>query len=54
MRESVRPMVKLAIFGTYTLLAIGIAALRGRLREARMPAEQKPTAEQARAVRRRR
>lgn len=37
MRDSYRPMLKLALFGTYTLIAIGINEVRARLREARVP-----------------
>ena len=31
MRESVRPMLRLALFGTYTILAIGIHEVRSRI-----------------------
>ena len=41
MRESVRPIVKLAVFGTYTILAIGIAELRGTLRKVTAQAKQR-------------
>ena len=41
MREAVRPIVKLAVFGTYTLLAISIAELRGHLRKVGAQAKQR-------------
>jgi hypothetical protein len=31
MRDSLRPILKLALFGTYTLVAIGISEVRTRL-----------------------
>jgi hypothetical protein len=41
MRDLYRPMLKLAVFGTYTILAVGIYEVRRRLREARLPPEAK-------------
>jgi hypothetical protein len=41
MRNSYRPMLRLAMFGTYTLLAIGLQEVKSRLRDARIPAELK-------------
>lgn len=37
MRETYRPMIRLALFGTYTLVAVGIGELRKRLSRTRMP-----------------
>jgi hypothetical protein len=40
MRDSpYRPMLRLALFGTYTLIAIGIKEVRARLWDARIPAD---------------
>ena len=44
MREAVRPVLKLAVFGTYTLLAISIAELRGQLRKVGVQAKQRSRA----------
>lgn len=41
MRENVRPIVRFALFGTYTLIAVGLDLVRKGLREARVPAELK-------------
>jgi hypothetical protein len=45
-------MLRLALFGTLTIVAIGIDALRVRLREARTPAEKKLTRAPGRTARR--
>jgi hypothetical protein len=37
MHENVRPMLRLALFGTYTIVAIGIGELKTLLRLARDP-----------------
>jgi hypothetical protein len=42
MRETYRPMIRLALFGTYTLVAVGIGELRKRLTKRRMPLERMP------------
>ena len=42
MRETYRPMIRLALFGTYTLVAVGIGELKKRLAKTRMPAERVP------------
>jgi hypothetical protein len=44
MREAVRPVLKLAVFGAYTLLAISIAELRGQLRKVGVQAKQRSRA----------
>jgi hypothetical protein len=43
MRNSYRPMLRLALFGTYTLLAVGLHEVKSRLTaaHARIPAELK-------------
>jgi hypothetical protein len=42
MRETYRPMIRLALFGTYTLVAVGIGELRKRLSKTRVPLERMP------------
>ena len=42
MRETYRPMIRLALFGTYTIVAVGIGELRKRLSRARNPLEHVP------------
>lgn len=37
MRETVRPLLRLALFGTYTILAIGIHEVRSRISARRIP-----------------
>ncbi len=37
MRETYRPMIRLALFGTYTLVAVGFGELRKRLAKTRRP-----------------
>ncbi len=37
MRETLRPMLRLALFGTYTILAIGIHEVRSRIWTGRIP-----------------
>jgi hypothetical protein len=49
--SSYRPMLRLALFGTYTLIAIGLSEIRSLLREARVPAELKNPRPRARVRR---
>jgi hypothetical protein len=42
MRDSYRPLLRLALFGTYTIIAVGLSELRAALRRARSPEPTNP------------
>ncbi|MDB5214260.1 MAG: hypothetical protein JWO86_2187 [Myxococcaceae bacterium] len=48
MRESFRPMLRLALFGTYTIVAIGLSEIRTRLRQSRFRVPKEPPARKSR------